>query len=248
MQLDLPHDGRPPTVLSLALVDDDPRVTGLVQALLSQQGWHCQPYARGSDFLSAASQEDFDVVVLDQRLPDCSGLEVLERLSGLRPDPPATLMLTSCADDQTLEAAFEAGAQDFLLKPYRARELIARLKALLRRPRPVATDRPRHGHEGALAPGVRAGWALLTPRERRCAEILLGRLGQTVSRELLRQQVWGLTSSVQTRTVDTHVSRVRTKLGLTPDQGFRLETLYGLGWRLEHHTPSAQAPAPRRIR
>lgn len=239
MQVRLPFDALSHRCPSLALVEDDGRMAALALELLREQGWHCTSYPRASAFLADVGQQDFDAVLLDQRLPDYSGLQVLERLSSLPGPMPPVVMVTSCADDQTLERAFEAGAQDFVLKPYRGRELVARLRALLRRTAQTVPEvrEPAISPRGPASlnhhPAVVAGWSSLTERERRCADILLARLGQTVSRSQLREQVWGLSEAVQTRTVDTHISRVRAKLGLCPENGFCLITLYGVGWRLE---------------
>ncbi|MGA1063964.1 MAG: response regulator transcription factor [Burkholderiaceae bacterium] len=233
----------------VAVLEDDDQLATQLCELLQLQGWQVRRFARGQLLLDALDRQHFDAVLCDLRLPDMTGLDVLAahraRASQHRAQGPAMIMLTGATDEASLVQAFALGAHDYVHKPFRAAELQARLSASVRRRRaermeqaqaigPIGSIRlDPHGENGPQA--HRNGQAVaLTDKEFQCAQMLLGQLGQTGSRNEIRLQVWRHNEHVQTRTIDTHISRVRQKLGLTPDQGFRLSPVYGIGYRLDH--------------
>jgi DNA-binding response OmpR family regulator len=214
----------------VAVVEDDLALGQQIVDVLAQAGLAAQWFKRGQDFVGACGRpEAFDVALLDMRLPDMTGLAVLENL--LDRAPPV-VMLTGMTEEAGLVRAFELGVHDYVFKPFRANELVARLKGLVRR-----TRRELGGAEPLVAkPSLltdHPAYTSLTEKERGCAEVLLGQLGQTVSRETLRRLVWRGHQVVTSRSIDTHVSRVRTKLGLVPSAGFELASVYGVGYRLQ---------------
>lgn len=235
-----------PCLGHVAILEDDDQLASQLCALLQLKGWQVRRYARGQLLLDALDRQHFDAVLCDLRLPDMTGLDVLAahraRASQHRAQGPAMIMLTGATDEASLVQAFALGAHDYVHKPFRAAELQARLCASVRRRRSDPIERGQtigpirlepHGENGPQA--HRNGQAVaLTDKEFQCAQMLLGQLGQTVSRNEIRLQVWRHNEHVQTRTIDTHISRVRQKLGLTPDQGFRLSPVYGIGYRLDH--------------
>jgi two-component system phosphate regulon response regulator PhoB len=178
-----------------------------------------------------------DVVLLDLMLPDIPGTEVCRQLKG---DPRTrhvpVVMLTAKGDEVDRVVGFELGADDYVTKPFSVRELVLRLRAVLRRAPPVrGADRPRErvgpirldveGHRAFVDDAEIA----LTPLEFRLLATLMARLGRVQSREQLLEDVWGMSADLETRTVDTHVKRLREKLGSGREL---LETVRGVGYRL----------------
>lgn len=236
-----------------AVVEDDPQLANQLCNILAGSGWHCEAFGLGHAFLSRQRRRAFDLALLDMRLPDLSGLEVLRQLAGLprHPSvaPTASIVVTGLLDEANLERAFALGAQDYLLKPFRARELLARVQAVQSRRRPalVPSDNVDTEPTGPAMPLrfgpfvldrrarslSRSGMPIaLTDKEFGVAELLFLRLGQTIPREDMRSAVWQTEAALESRTIDTHVSRVRRKLGLDQGSDFRLTTVYGVGYRL----------------
>jgi two-component system, OmpR family, phosphate regulon response regulator PhoB len=187
-----------------------------------------------------------DVIVLDLMLPDLSGTEVCRRLR----DNPRTrdiplIMCTAKGDEIDRVVGFEVGADDYVVKPYSVRELLLRIRAMLRRTQRSETESQslRFGSlridRGAHRCWVEEQEILLTALEFRLLATLATRRGRVQSRETLLSDVWGIEADVTTRTVDTHVKRLREKLG---EAGSYIETLRGVGYRfkdsLEEETPA----------
>ena len=215
---------------SIAVVEDDLALGRQILDVLEQAGLGAQWFRRGQDFLAACSGPGaFGAALLDMRLPDMTGLAVLETLANRS---PPVVMLTGMTEESGLIKAFELGVHDYLFKPFRPAELVARLKGLLRRTSTEAAGLDGPG-PGDLRLSEQAGYTSLTEKERGCAEILMAHLGKTVSRDILRQHVWRSHQAISSRTIDTHVSRVRSKLDLTPAGGFELTAVYGVGYRLQ---------------
>jgi len=236
-----------------AVVEDDPHLADQLCDILAGSGWHCEAFGLGHAFLSRQRRRAFDLAILDMRLPDLSGLELLRQLAGLprHPSvaPTASIVVTGLLDEANLEHAFALGAQDYLLKPFRSRELMARVQAVQSRRRPALvpsdsadTDPIAPAALVRIGPFVldrqtrrlsRSGVPIdLTDKEFGVAELLFLRLGQTIPREDMRSAVWQTEVLPESRTIDTHVSRVRRKLGLDQGSDFRLTTVYGVGYRL----------------
>lgn len=236
-----------------AVVEDDPQLANQLCEILAGSGWQCEAFGLGDAFLSRQRRRAFDLAILDMRLPDLSGLELLRQLAGLprHPSvaPTASIVVTGLLDEANLERAFALGAQDYLLKPFRSRELLARVQAVQSRRRPglapsdsADTDPTAPAAPTRFGPFVldrqtrslsRSGVPIaMTDKEFGIAELLFLRLGQTIPREEMRSAVWQTEALPESRTIDTHVSRVRRKLGLDPGADFQLTTVYGVGYRL----------------
>jgi two-component system, OmpR family, phosphate regulon response regulator PhoB len=178
-----------------------------------------------------------DVIVLDLMLPDLSGTEVCRRLR----DNPRTrdiplIMCTAKGDEIDRVVGFEVGADDYVVKPYSVRELLLRIRAMLRRTQRTDTESEnlRFGSlridRGAHRCWVDEQEVVLTALEFRLLATLATRRGRVQSRETLLSDVWGIEADVTTRTVDTHVKRLREKLG---EAGSYIETLRGVGYRFK---------------
>ena len=220
----------------ILIVDDEADLVETVAYNVEREGFRTVRATNGAQALNLVNVEPRpDLVVLDLMLPDISGSDVCRRLK----ESPATrgipvLMLTAKADPVDRVVGFELGADDYVTKPFSVRELILRIKAILRR-----TETPA-GPSGRLEFGIlridlegHRVWigdeeVVLTALEFRLLTTLLDRKGRVQTREALLSHVWQMNGDVTTRTVDTHVRRLRKKLGAASDY---IETLRGVGYR-----------------
>jgi two-component system phosphate regulon response regulator PhoB len=222
----------------ILVVDDEKDLATTLEYNLKREGFETRVALTGREALELAAQEPFpDLVLLDIMLPDISGMEVCRQLrlnERIRNIP--VVMLTAKGEEIDRVVGFEVGADDYVVKPFSVRELMLRIRAVLRRtenPRPE--DQPDTVEFGRLRvdqQGHRV-WiddqeVTLTALEFKLLITLLERKGRVQSREQLLDDVWGIQASVTTRTVDTHVKRLRQKLG---DASSYVETLRGVGYR-----------------
>lgn len=225
--------------MRIALLEDDEPQAHFMQLWLESVGHTCLCFATGADFMRAMERESFDLLIFDWMLPDTSGDKILvwvrERFGHQIP----IIFVTTRDSEQDIVHVLEQGADDYLVKPVKPLELVARITALARRSQvnadqeallrigPYTVDRERHR--------VRRGGTdiELTHKEFELATFLFRHTGQLLSRSHILEQVWGRSADQNTRTVDTHVSRLRNKLELTPDTGWQLRAIYHHGYRLE---------------
>jgi DNA-binding response OmpR family regulator len=224
--------------MRIALLEDDIDQAALLRQWLSQAGHTVSHFADAEPFLRGIRHESFDLFILDWMLPKSSGMHVLKQMRGREPDGPPILFITAREDESSIVAALQAGADDYMIKPVRRSETLARIAALTRRRAgqqreplqmaPYTFDLEEHS---LLLNGQPVD---LTEREFSLALFLFLRVGQIVSRQHLLEGVWGIdNASLKTRTVDTHVSRLRKKLGLGDSERWRLRSIYQHGYRLE---------------
>jgi two-component system, OmpR family, response regulator RegX3 len=238
----------------IAVLEDDASQAKLVQHWIASQGWICRHFASGQDILRTLLRDTYDLVILDWRVPDLSGEEVLRAVRKSVQEPLPVLFTTGRDREEDIVHALKAGADDYLVKPLRRMEFLARVEALLRRSRALGRDaeEPIEAGEFRIDPHGRtlhrAGRGIeLTQKEFEMAMLLFRNVGRLLSRSYLLDTVWGISAEVSTRTVDTHASQLRTKLGLYPESGWRLSAVYQHGYRLERISEqSAPAEAPAR--
>lgn len=231
------------------LVEDDPAVGNAVSVLLQSQRFSVRLATTGRTGLGLLDEASYDLIVLDIVLPDMSGIDVLRELRRLHHLP--VLLLTARSASRDKVEGLEAGADDYLVKPFDPAELVARLRALLRRSGKLGTD-PLHIGACALDPSTRslslgACQALLTQREVELVECLASVPGKVWTRSQLLSAVWGYDTDVDDRTVDSTIKRLRKKIeALTAEEAGgdpapethaggvpAIRTLYGVGYRLE---------------
>lgn len=220
------------------VVEDDDGIARPLQAALEGQGYTVTRVATGREALAKAGQ--VDAVVLDLGLPDLDGLEVCRRLRRDGPADLPILMLTARAGEMDLVVGLDAGADDYVAKPFRLAELLARLRALLRRATPTS-DGPSEVGAIRLDIGARRAWCEnaevdLTPTEFDLLAALMRRAGSVATREDLVREVWDTDWVGTSRTLDMHVSALRRKLGDDPAAPRHLSTVRGVGFRLEAGT------------
>jgi two-component system phosphate regulon response regulator PhoB len=223
-------------VAAILIVDDERDLLSVLDFNLRQAGYDTLLAASGSEALAHLRRRIPDLVLLDLMLPDLSGTEVCRTV---KTDPRTkhvpVMMLTAKGEEVDKVVGFELGADDYVTKPFSVRELVLRIKAVLRRAGGGAPERPPES-VGAIRVDVEAHRAyvagveiVLTPLEFRLLVTLMSRVGRVQSREQLLTDVWEMSSELETRTVDTHVKRLREKLGESRDL---LETVRGVGYRL----------------
>lgn len=222
--------------MRVGVLEDDVDHAVLITQALQADGHSTEVYATGARFLQAMVRETFDVLVLDWMLPDMTGIEVLDWLRQLEDRTPV-LFVTSRDTEADIVLALQHGADDYLVKPPRSAELLARLKALKRRADGFGGTGLLSVGAYAFDPGsssVRLHGELLdlTERQFQLALVLFRNPGRLLSRQYLLEAVWGLNAQVQTRTLDIHVSQLRTLLRLS-ENGWRINSVYAHGYRLE---------------
>lgn len=224
--------------MRIAALDDETGHLELIRHTMEGIGHECHVYTEAKALMRDLRLQTFDLLILDWSLPDVCGPAVIKwirhDLASLLP----ILFVTNRREESDMIQGLAAGADDFMAKPIRVRELEARVNALLRRAYPR-----QHETEVAFGPyrfmlqsrTLEAnGQAIeLKHREYDLALFLFQNLGRLLSREHLREAVWGLRPDTPSRSLDTHISRLRTKLDLRPANGFLLSAIYGLGYRLE---------------
>jgi two-component system, OmpR family, phosphate regulon response regulator PhoB len=218
------------------IVDDERDLAQLIDFNLRTAGFSTRVAATGEEALSAAREQRPELVLLDLMLPDMPGTEVCRQLrAGAATRDILIVMLTAKGEEADRVRGFEVGADDYVTKPFSVRELVLRLKAILRRSSPPRDDSapitlgPLKLDVGAHRFYVEDKEVSLTALEFRLLEYLMTRVGRVQTRDQLLEEVWGLSSSLETRTIDTHVMRLRDKLG--PARAC-LETVRGVGYRI----------------
>jgi two-component system phosphate regulon response regulator PhoB len=224
------------------VVDDEEDIRRLLSFNLGESGFRVEAVETGTQALEAAARLRPSVIVLDLMLPDVSGMEVCRRL---RADDAARdasiLMLTARGDEYDRVLGFEVGADDYVVKPFSVRELVMRVKGLATR------ANERRLARGARDEGKRLRWRglemdparhrvvvdgaelTLRPLEYKLLAIFIEHPGRVLSRTELLEEVWGISPETNTRTVDTHIRRLRERLGAYSDA---IETVHGFGYRL----------------
>ena len=218
------------------VADDEADVLTLLSMNLQRAGFEVLRASNGREALELARKEEPDLLVLDLMMPELDGLEVARQIkqSGATASIPI-LMLTARADEVDRIVGLELGADDYVTKPFSPREIVLRVQAILRRMETVPAaaevleigsirlDRIRHE---VVIRGERVDF---TATEFKLLSVLMERCGRLQSREVLLNDVWGYESVIDTRTVDTHIRRLREKMGVAADL---IETVRGFGYRL----------------
>jgi DNA-binding response OmpR family regulator len=229
---------------TVLLVEDEESITAPLGEALAREGLDTEVARTAAEALELAGRVEPDIVLLDLMLPDGSGFDVCRELR--RTSAVPIIMVTARGDEADRVAGLELGADDYVTKPFSAREVVARIRAVLRRaePQPSRDDGPLAVGELRVDPASRiasfAGRTLeLSRKEFEVLELLAREAGRVVSRERLLAEVWDTNWFGSTKTLDVHVSGLRRKLGDDPSSPRYLHTVRGVGFRLA--APEADA-------
>jgi DNA-binding response OmpR family regulator len=223
----------------IGLLEDDVHQAHAMQVWLEAAGHECRVFPSGTAFREAVREAHFDLLILDWLLPDTNGIEILQWLRSQCDWQVPVIFVTRMDKEEDVVLALGQGADDYMTKPVKPLEMLARITALSRRAHPQQ-ERPADLTIGPYRFNINsrtlehAGERVdLTHKEFDLALFLFRNPGRLLSRGKILETVWGTTAELNTRTVDTHISRIRNKLGLLPENGWRLSAVYQHGYRLE---------------
>ncbi len=226
--------------MRIALLEDHQDQVHLISTWLKADGHACHAFMLGKDLVREAQRETFDLFLLDWEVPGMSGAEVLVWIRANLAAPAPVMFVTARQREEDIVHALASGADDYMVKPLGKLEFLARIDALARRIRASLPQDERVLEYGRLRVDCRSrqvtldgGEVAMTQKDYELAVFLLRNIGRLLSRGHILEAVWGQSAELNTRTVDTHVSRIRGKLELTPEHGWRLSAVYQHGYRLE---------------
>lgn len=224
--------------MNIGLLEDDLAQANMVLQWLTDSGHHPYHADTGEAFLGQIAPKTLDLAVLDWELPDVSGYDVLRQLRSVHGAQYPIIFVTQRDSEEDIVSALRAGADDYLIKPLRQQEFLARLQALSRRlglrseenqivvgPICIDTTSRQVTVDGELVK--------MTDKDYQLACCVLSNPGKLLNREYLLKTVWGVDADISTRTVDVHISRIRRGLRLSPAMGYCLKNIYQHGYRLE---------------
>ena len=219
----------------LLVVEDDPTIAEPLARALRRDGYDVDVRADGASALARANRGDVDMVLLDLGLPDIDGMDVCRRLRAESPSMPI-LMLTARADELDTVIGLDAGADDYVTKPFRLAELLARVRAVMRRGQ--VESAVHEVRDITVDSDARKAWLgeaelQLTVKEFDLLRVLVRDAGRVVSRGQLMREVWGAPWPSSTKTLDMHMTWLRRKLGDDPVDSRYITTVRGVGFRFE---------------
>ena len=235
--------------MRIGLLEDDVNQIELISLWAKEAGDQLQYYETGASFREAMEKEDFDLLVLDWHLPDTTGLDELDWLRGEKASTVPVIFITSRDSEESVIEALDHGADDYMVKPVTKGVTLSRINALKRRKQSngnmdlssdqlasatagVEVFEPYKINESECSITMNGEPIKLTNKEFELVTYLFRHAGCLVSRDHLLEHIWGTRADLNTRTVDTHVSRVRSKLGINPTVGWQLSSIYQRGYRL----------------
>lgn len=227
--------------MHIAIVDDDPDIAALMMLWLEEEGHNCTHYSGGQDFIKAVKSKNFDIVLLDWIMPEFDGEQTLSWIKGNDDVDLPVIFVTQRATEDDVAKILTLGADDYITKPVRHKEMVARINAVARRTNPHLDDvvidlEPYHIDLSSREVAIAGEKIKLTEKEFKLVHFLFKNVGRLLSRDHILSAVWGYDLGINTRTVDTHMSRIRKKLDIVPEKGWRLSSIYHQGYRLEHLT------------
>ncbi len=236
--------------MHVAIVDDNREITALMALWLEQAGHTSSVYELGEAFVSSCTEQSFDVILMDWVLPDINGDSILLQLQQQPDWDTPIIFVTARSREEDVASILELGADDYMIKPLHQKELLARIGAVTRRMH-KSTQREVLDY-GIYRIDMRSRTVFcekvavkLTEMEFNLICFIFSNIGQLLSRDHILSSVWRYDANVNTRTVDTHMSRIRKKLKITEEKGWRLSSIYQRGYRLEQFDPDKLIQAGR---
>lgn len=233
--------------MRIAALDDDPLQLDMLSQVALESGHSCHTYLKGAALQQDLRRESFDLLIVDWQLPDMDGTDLVRWVRSQVSKELPILFITFRSEEVDIIEGLACGADDFMVKPIRAGELRARIAALLRRAYPAPAQSvlefgPYRFIAATNSLEINGQPVGVTHREYMLALTLFQNRGRLLSRDHLREVVWGHNAEVQSRSLDTHISRLRTLLNLRAGQPYSISAIYGYGYRLD--VPDASDPAP----
>ncbi len=225
--------------MHIALLEDDKDQSVLMQALLEDAGHKCFVFDSGKNMTMALLHESYDMLILDWLVPDMNGLEVLKWVRESLDWRIPVLFITQKEKEEDIVQALQGGADDYMSKPVKRAEMLARIGSVSRRSQQTNTDddelefTPYTLQRTAKVVKLNGKSIEITRKEFELTLFLFRNAGRVLSRGYILETVWGRSAEVNTRTVDTHVSRLRRKLAISAENGWKLTSIYQHGYRLE---------------
>lgn len=231
--------------IRITVVDDDKEIVTRLSGSLAGKGLLVETFSNGAALKTAFARDTYDAVVIDWNMPGETGIEIVKWATSTLDNPPPFLMMTSRSDEADIVAGLEAGASDYIVKPASIPVLRARVTAAIR-------ERSRFSQQAvAKFDGYTIERAMqtielnheaikLTRKEFQLAALLFDNLDRPLSRSYLLSEVWSAAAGVETRTLDMHISRIRNKLKLGPENLYVLQTVFGFGYRLSRYVEDAE--------
>jgi DNA-binding response OmpR family regulator len=230
--------------MRIAIADDDSDSLTLLESIVAGMGHICAKFNDGERLAAALLRDTFDLVMLDWNMPGKTGLQVVQWMQQTIDTPPPVIMLTGRTAKRDITEALNAGADDYITKPEEEAVIAARIAAVLRRTH-AGGGMDKVAEYGGyrldrMAQTIRHQGAeiTLTAKEFELADLLFRNRDRTLSRAYIMETIWRTSADLATRTLDMHISRVRSKLALKPENGFRIFTVFGYGYRLETLDPA----------
>jgi len=225
----------------IAIAEDDQVMAQFVAQIAIEAGHRVASFSTGDALIRQLTRDTFDLLILDWNMPGASGIDVLRWVRANMEVPPAIIMISSRAEKIDITACLSAGADDYIIKPEAASVIAARINAVLRRTSP-AVQTQRYQEFGIYtfdrlqgSVSLHGESAALTAKEFALAMMFFQNQNRPIARSYILETIWNSVGDLPTRTLDMHVSRIRSKLALGPENGFRLSTIFGYGYRLENY-------------
>jgi DNA-binding response OmpR family regulator len=225
--------------MHIALLEDDQDQSTLLQAWLEDAGHKCVVFSSGKDMTMALLHESYDLLILDWLVPDMNGLEVLKWVRESMDWKIAVLFITQKDEEEDVVQALQGGADDYMSKPVKRAEMLARIDSISRRSQQAEIDddelefTPYMLQRSSKTVKLNGEHIEITRKEFELTLFLFRNAGRVLSRGYILETVWGRSAEVNTRTVDTHISRLRRKLAIGVENGWKLTSIYQHGYRLE---------------
>lgn len=225
------------SAITVGLLEDELPQAQLLSGWLKEAGYEVFHSDSGEGFLGMLATQASDMLILDWQLPDCEGIDILATVREKLQFEGPVVFATAKDSEEDIVRGLSAGADDYIVKPLRREELLARLAALWRR---SGSERAETVELGPVLLDVANCQAFLneqevklTPTEFKLALCMFTNFGKLLSRDFLLREVWGVDAQLDTRTVDMHISRLRKLLQIGPNMGYCIKTIYRHGYRLE---------------
>ncbi len=225
--------------MRVIIADAEPDVVSFLSSIVEGLGHDVTTCPDGNTLSHALASDVFDLLILDWNLPHKNGLATLQAMNSALPDRPAVIVMVNRSMKKDVSDALNAGADDYITKPEDRAVVAARINAMLTRKNGSGTFDAQANYGKYLFNRIEQTvtvdnkTTVLTAKEFELADMFFRQADLTLSRRYIMEKIWRTTADLATRTLDMHISRVRAKLDLKPDNGFRLFTVFGYGYRLE---------------